>query len=105
MTYEEISEKYPVGKLLARVKTVSNYTGYWLNEADKKYYTANFSNVRFYSNHYVEYQAIGYKEYRVEGWLCTPEGFFVAEQTWDGWQPLDQDDLDEIEAKGITDEI
>lgn len=101
MTYEEISKKYPIGKLLARTVDYKWETGYCASTQDRKYFTDNFSIVRFYDNGYVEYKVKFQKEYRVEGWIATDEGFFVAEQTWDGWQPLDQDDLDEIEAKGI----
>lgn len=101
MTYEEISKKYPIGKLLARTKNIENKVGYWIGLADKEYYVNNYTNVYFHDNGYVRYTEISFKEYRVEGWIVTDEGFFVAEQTWDGWQPLDQEDLDEIEAKGI----
>lgn len=101
MTYEEISKKYPIGKLLARTKNIENKIGYWIGLADKEYYVNNYTNVYFHDNGYVRYTEISYKEYRVEGWIVTDEGFFVAEQTWDGWQPLDQEDLDKIEAKGI----
>lgn len=101
MTYEEISKKYPIGKLLARTKSVQNKVSYWASFWDKEYYVNNYTNVRFDDNGVVCYTETSFKEYYVEGWIVTDEGFFVAEQTWDGWQPLDQDDLDEIEAKGI----
>lgn len=101
MTYEEISKKYPIGKLLARIKSVENKLDYWASFADKEYYLNNYTNVNFNDNWLVSYTEISFKEYRVEGWIVTGEGFFVAEQTCDGWQPLDQDVLDEIEAKGI----
>lgn len=101
MTYEEISKKYPIGKLLARTKNIENKIGYWIGLADKEYYVNNYTDVYFHDNGYVRYTEISFKEYHVEGWIVTDEGFFVAEQTWDGWQALDQDELDEIEAKGI----
>ena len=101
MTYEEISKKYPIGKLLARVKNTYNKVGYWASQADKEYYANNYTNVSFDDNGFVGYTEVCFKEYRVEGWIVTDEGFFVAENTWDGWQPLEQDELDEIEAKGI----
>lgn len=101
MTYEEISKKYPIGKLLARTKNIENKVGYWIGLADKEYYVNNYTDVYFHDNGYVRYTEISFKEYRVEGWIATEEGFFVAENTWDGWQPLEQDELDEIEAKGI----
>ena len=105
MTYEEIRTKYPVGKLLARTIDYTWKTGYWVGQADKEFYTKNYSFVRFYDNGNVEYKEKITKEYRVQGWIVTNEGFFVAEETWDGWQPLDEDDLAEIEAKGIVSDI
>lgn len=101
MTYEEISTKYPVGKLLAKEIVYTKRTGYWCGQADQEYYLTNYTQVRFYDTGYVDYTEKSVKEYRVQGWLCTEEGFFVAEATWDGWVPLDADDLAEIEAKGI----
>lgn len=102
MTYEEINAKYPIGKLLAREKVKCDRTGYWVNAGDKLFYLENYDYVKFYPNNYVEYSEMSFKEYRVEGWIVTDEGFFVAERTWDGWYPMDEDDLAEIEAKGIT---
>lgn len=102
MTYEEISTKYPVGKLLASEIVYVDRTGYYVNEADKEFYLTNYHFVRFYPNNYVEYKEKQVKKYVVQGWLVTNEGFFVAEDTWDGWQPLDEDDLAEIEAKGFA---
>ena len=101
MTYEEISANYPIGKLLAKERICNNHIGYWLNSEDKKFYTTYYKDVKFHNNGVVEFVEEIIKEYRVEGWLCTEEGFFVAENGWDGWQPLDEYDLTEIEKKGI----
>ena len=101
MTYEEISEKYPIGKLLARTVELKWRTGYWTTQADKDFYNKNYEYVRFYDNGNVEFKETYLKEYHVQGWIATDEGFFVAENTWDGWQPLDEEDLAEIEARGI----
>lgn len=75
MTYEEISKKYPIGKLLARTKNIENKVGYWIGLADKEYYVNNYTNVYFHDNGYVRYTEISFKEYRVEGWIVTDEGF------------------------------
>lgn len=105
MTYEEISTKYPIGKLLAREKISTKRTGGWATQADQEFFIQNYKQVVFHNNGYVDFVEEKIKEYRVQGWLVTDEGFFVAEDTWDGWQPLDQDELDEIEARGIVSDI
>ena len=101
MTYEEISTKYPIGKLLAR--TITQYTekGFVATEGDRAYYLSHFKNVTF-SDNYAYYTISKVKEYHVEGWICDCNGFHVAENTWDGWVELDDEDLAEIEAKGIA---
>jgi hypothetical protein len=101
MTYEEISTKYPIGKLLARTIDYKWETGWCARQEDREYFIKNFSAARFYDNGYVEYKIRVQKEYKVQGWVVTDEGFFVAEDTWDGWQPLDEDDLKFYEKIGI----
>ena len=105
MTYEEINTKYPIGKLLAREKISTKRTSGWATQADKQFFIQNYKQVVFHDDGYVDFVEEKIKEYRVEGWLCTAAGFFVAENTWDGWCPLDNDDIREIEAKGILDDI
>ena len=102
MTYEEINAKYPIGKLLARELVYVDKVGYWATQADKELYIAKYRKVRFDDNGYVSFTELQTREYRVQGWICTNEGFFVAEEGWDGWVILDEDDLAEIEAKGIV---
>lgn len=102
MTYEEISIKYPIGKLLAREKIIEKHSGFWYGIADQKFYIDNYTNVTFYNNGRVEYEEVKIKNYFVCGWVCTSDGFFVAEDTWDGWVILDDSELKEIENKGIV---
>ena len=101
MTFEEICVKYPVGKLLAREKVVTKHSGFWTTQADKDFYVNNYKQVKFFSNGNVEFVEEKIKEYHVQGWLYDGTDFFVAENGWDGWCPLDDDDLKEIESKGI----
>ena len=101
MTYEEISTKYPIGKLLARTITQFTEKGFVATEGDKAYYLAHFKNVTF-SGNYAYYTISKIEEYHVQGWIVTDKGFFVAENTWDGWVELDDEDLAEIEKKGIV---
>ena len=53
MTYEEISTKYPIGKLLARELVYVDKVGYWATQADKELYLAKYRKVSFDDNGYV----------------------------------------------------
>ena len=102
MTYEEIKEKYPIGKLLYRTITKEKRMACWASAYDRKVYRAKYPDAEFADNGTVTYTETIIYEKHVDGYLCTNEGFFVAEDTWDGWVPLDDDDLAEFEAKGIA---
>lgn len=102
MTYEEISTKYPIGKLLYRTINKVRRAGFWHNDQDKKIYLAKYPDAEFTLNGGVVYTETVFNEKRVEGWLRTEEGWFVAEDDWDGWEPVDQEDLDRWEALGIV---
>jgi hypothetical protein len=102
MTYEEISTKYPIGKLLYRTIEKEKRTAFWANAKDRQLYRLKYPDAEFADNGTVRYTETIVYEKRVEGYVCTKEGFFVAEDTWDGWQTLDDDDLAEYEAMGIV---
>lgn len=102
MTYEEISTKYPIGKLLYRTIEKERRIAHWASAQDRHIYRAKYPDAKFSDNGTVTYTETIIYEKRVEGYLCTNEGFFVAEDTWDGWVVLDDDDLADFEAKGIA---
>jgi hypothetical protein len=102
MTYEEIKEKYPIGKLLYRTVTKEKRMAYWASAHDRKVYRTKYPDAEFADNGTVTYTETLIYEKRVEGWLYDGEDFFIAENTWDGWIPLDEDDLAEYEARGIV---
>ena len=102
MTYKEISTKYPIGKLLCRKVNKIRRGAFWYTEQDKRIYLAKDPEAQFTTNNGVIYPDTSISEKRVKGWLRTDEGWFVAEDGWDGWTALDEDDLAEIEAEGIA---
>ena len=102
MTYEEISNKYPIGKLLCRTIEKERRVDFWATEKDMQVYRAKYPDAEFGVNGTVIYTETTIFEKKVEGWLVTEDGFFVAENTWDGWYPLDEDELAEYEAMGIA---
>lgn len=102
MTFEEISTKHPVGKLLYRKVEKERRCGFWASEHDKQIFRAKDPNAEFAWNGTVIYYEIITSEKRVEGWLFNGKEWSVVEDTWDGWVPLDEDDLAEYEKIGIA---
>ena len=101
MTYEEINTKYPVGKLLYRKIEKKRRCGFWASEHDKRVFRAKDPDAKFACNGTVIYHETITSEKRVEGWLFDGSDWHVVEDSWDGWIPLDQEDLDEYEKIGI----
>ena len=102
MTFEEISTKYPVGKLLYRKVEKERRCGFWASEHDKQIFRAKDPNAEFAWNGTVIYYETVTSEKRVEGWLFDGKEWSVVEDTWDGWVALDEDDLAEYEKIGIA---
>ena len=102
MTYEEIVKEYPIGKLLYRTIEKEKRVAFWASAKDRELYRLKYPDAEFADNGTVTYTETFVYEKRVEGYICTEKGFFVAENTWDGWQPLDDDDLAEYKARGIV---
>ena len=102
MTFEEISTKYPVGKLLYRKIEKERRCGFWASEHDKQIFRAKDPDAEFAWNGTVIYHETITSEKRVEGWLFDGEKWFVVEDTWDGWVTLDEEDLAEYEEIGIA---
>ena len=102
MTFEEISTKYPVGKLLYRKINKIRRLAFWYSEQDKRIYQAKYPDAEFAANGSVVYTDTSVSEKRVEGWLFDGTEWHVVEDSWDGWVPLDQEDLDNYEKIGIA---
>ena len=102
MTFEEISTKYPVGKLLYRKVEKERRCAFWASEHDKQIFRAKDPNAEFLWNGVVTYHETITSEKRVEGWLFDGKEWSVVEDTWDGWVALDEDDLAEYEKIGIA---
>ena len=105
MTFEEISTKYPVGKLLYRKVEKERRCGFWASEHDKQIFRAKDPDAEFAWNGTVIYHETVVSEKRVEGWLFDGTEWNVVEDSWDGWVPLDQEDLDSYEKIGIATEV
>ena len=102
MTYEEISTKYPIGKLLYRKIDNIKRRDFWASEQDVKIFLAKDIDAQFTWNGEVIYTEKEVKTKHVEGWMFDGAEWYVAENGWDGWTPLDQEELDEYEKIGIA---
>jgi hypothetical protein len=102
MTYEEISTKYPIGKLLYRRIAKVKRAGFWNSEQDKEIYLSKHPDAEFTWNGGVIYTESVVQEKYVQGWLYDGEKWSVAELSWDGWTEIDQEELDEYEKIGIA---
>ena len=102
MTFEEISTKYPVGKLLYKKIEKERRCGFWASEHDKQIFRTKDPEAEFAWNGTVIYHETFIYEKRVEGWLFDGEEWSVVENTWDGWVTLDEEDLAEYEKIGTA---
>ena len=102
MTYEEISTKYPVGKTLyVKIEKIKK-TAFWANEHDKRVFLAKDPYAEFTPSGGVFYTENRVEAKYVEGWLFDGTDWHVAENGWDGWEPIDEEDLEDYAEIGIA---
>ena len=89
-TYEELKEKFPIGTI------------YQTEEKEYKCYYYNLDDIRCYNKMYDRVIVIGQDtclcirkiEYAVAGYLFDGISWYPAKQTWDGWVPIDKDEIE-----------
>lgn len=89
MTYEKISKKYPIGKVLATTTEPIHDELVWYNERDLEVYRRKYDKVVVNSDNTCSCYGTHVYIDRVEGWLYDGEEWTVVENTWDGWVPVD----------------
>ena len=89
-TYEELKEKFPIGTI------------YQTEEKEYKCYYYNLDDIHYYNTMYDRVIVIGQDtclcikkiEYKVEGYLFDGTYWYPAKRTWDGWETIDEDEVD-----------
>ncbi len=89
MTYEEISTNFPIGKIYDTSKKVIRHTHVWYSEADLMCYKRTYDEVQVLGPNFCECVKTIVTNHIVEGWLFDGKEWYVAEDTWDGWIPID----------------
>jgi hypothetical protein len=97
MTYEEIKEKYPIGKILCSKTIESHQTRAWYTQEDIAIYKQKYQKVEVFPDNTCKcYQTDTY-ETKVEGWLFDGKKWRVVQGTWDGWVPYSEEELEQFE--------
>lgn len=92
MTFEEI-QKYPVGSIIELGEKLIKIEGAWYTDKDMEIITKQqkWFSITFNTNNTYEGYVWVKQEYQIEGWLCDENGWWIVEDSWDGWQIADFD--------------
>ena len=88
-SYEELKEKFPIGTVYRKTARKYKECCYDSNDINymKNYYD---SYVKTEDNLYI---CTKIHEYKVDGYLFDGTDWYPAKQTWDGWEPIDEDEI------------
>ena len=102
MTFDEIKEKYPIGKILSINIHTNHKTLPYYSENDLESYKQEYNKVEPLDipNLCMVYKIVEYRTV-VEGWLFDGDEWEVVEDTWDGWRPYSQQELEKFEIEQI----
>ena len=98
MTYEEIKEKYPIGKILCSKTIDSHYIKAWYTQEDIIMYKQKYHKVEVFPDNTCKCYRTDTYETKVEGWLFDGEEWRVVQDTWDGWVPYSEKALEQLEV-------
>lgn len=104
MTYEEIKEKYPIGKVLYSKTRENVQMKFWYNPKDLEVYQQSYFKVEIFPDNTCKCHQMITHEDKVEGWLYDGEEWRPAYDTWDGWRPYYDEHLEELEVKRLKEE-
>lgn len=88
-TLEELKARFPIGAV------------YRIAENGEMIHVYNDNDIKIIKEHYDKitkiktdkYWCVTIINYRVEGYLFDGEYWSPAKQTWDGWEPIDEDEI------------
>ena len=89
-TYEELKEKFPIGIVYRTVE--GGYKRYYYNLNDVRLYNTMYDSVIVTGQDTC--LCISKIEYKVEGYLFDGTYWYPAKRTWDGWETIDEDEVD-----------
>ena len=104
MTYEEIKEKYPIGKVLCSKAIDSQHTRAWYTQEDIAIYKQIDEVDSTIKSSTECYQTDTY-ERKVEGWLFDGEKWQVVEDSWYGWVPYSEEELEDLKLIDLKENI
>jgi hypothetical protein len=94
-TIAELQETYPIGSSLVSFKKKIEENRYFYDEKDLKILNQQYDTVAIVAKNVCYCWKMVERAKIVEGFLYDGEYWRPAYNTWDGWLPYDEDDLDE----------
>ena len=101
MTYEEIKEKYPIGRILSSRTVENHYIRTWYTQGDIAIYKQKYQKVEVFPDNTCKCYQTDIYETKVEGWLFDGEKWRVARDAWDGWVPYSEKELEQFEIERL----
>lgn len=93
MTYEELIQKYPIGKVLHEKVIENEDILPYYSEKDISAYRAKYDRVEVLNSKEVKtYLTHNFSDV-VEGYIFDGTEWYPAYDTWDGWVPYRKEDL------------
>lgn len=89
-TYEELIEKFPVGTVYRRSEV--RYKNHYYNLDDIHYYQTVYDKVIIIDEE--NCWCIGHNDYKVDGYLFNGTNWYPAKRTWEGWEPISEDEIE-----------
>lgn len=91
-TLEELKEKYPLGTKLNYVKTTHSQNFFYARPEDLEIFRREFKKAEVIDDKFIKctWDVEDYDS--VDGYLFDGTHWWPAENTWDGWVPIKEED-------------
>lgn len=99
MTYEELVKNYPIGKVLYEEKKSDIFIRYYYNSKDLGEYRRIYTKVKILNNNQCECTEIDIIQKEVQGYLFDGKEWHPAYESWDGWLPYEDWELEDFKKK------
>lgn len=88
-TLEELKKQFPIGTVYQEKKI--EHTNYYYNLEDIRCYKTMYNRVIIIDD--TTCMCIKNIGYKVDGYLFDGEYWYPAKRTWDGWDKIDEDEI------------